>query len=189
MKKIKLVSSVLVGFLLLTFLYSCKKSSPDDRTPDNNNYYVRFKINGVQQNLTYLAAISYDHYVSPVELYGCYGISSSPSGSHAVYLTLWNTTAFASNMTLDESAFVMGDIPKVTFRYTTNTSPRDYVSAAYFDLHPTLVKNFTVKITAFDTKSVKGIFSGTLYPEKSNGEPDIINKVEITDGEFNFKRN
>jgi hypothetical protein len=188
MKKVHLISLALTVLLVLSFFQSCKKASTDNRTPDDNNYYIRFKANGVQQNITYLASISYDHSTSPTELHSCFGISSDPSGSQAVYLTLWNTTAFVPNMTLHESVIIAGASPQILFTYSTNTTSKDYKSAGDFDLHPSLPRNFSLKITAFTSESVKGTFSGTLYQEKSGGEPDITNKLEITEGEFNLKR-
>lgn len=176
-----------IGYLFLCFLYSCGSEDPIE--PDDN-YYFRFKVNGVQydysetvkQSVTFQgwswSNLSLENGLLDTRVFASKSLSDG--GKNSLLFDLYHSTPLKANHNysnngssamLNPELFVLGIYDDDgTMFYTDNSSWNENNGG---------MNDATVRFTEINAKSLMGTFSGTLYSTKDQGE-----NLSVTEGEF-----
>lgn len=183
----------------LFMISGCKKSNGggDDNgggTPDSGEYYISFKVNGVQKKYTSQAIASFG-YTAQNNLYNGvlqgYQKELAVSAEHIALLIFDNNNIAASTYKDPQKAVNKdGDkIARLTINYY-DAAGNSYLSmGTLVDENGNLLPGVTgitadaqVILTSVKDSKVEGTFSATLF------DASLANKQSITEGKFVLKR-
>lgn len=173
------------------FITGCKKNT--DIITNNSQYYVRFKANGVEKNYTIPVTTSqfHDSLIFSGNKVHIFATGGANSNGHIITLGIYSEGLLTANTVYKESDLLFGFQPKVMFIYNSNPGAYAYLSMGSYAPIPSAFPQYSgiqrdckITMTNVTSTNIKGTFSGTVYHEKNNGDPDLIDKVSITDGEF-----
>ncbi len=169
---------------------SCIKKS-DVADVNTGSYFVRFKANGTQQNFTIPATTSqfYDSITVAGNKVHIYTVAAANMNAHSIQIGIYADKPLNASTNFKESELLYSYQPKMTMLYVNNPSGFGNLSIGSYDplppySYPSVIRDCNISITELTASSIKGSFSGTVYLQKSNGEPDVNNKTSITNGEF-----
>ena len=159
-------------FIFLTLLFlagiSCKKSS--HASSDSNKYYIRLKINGAQQELTYNAGAGPAVQEASSGVYSFALVAAKDannSGNNLIDVNLYAATAINSAGSFQDPQVAASSWPQIIITYIDEHSEA-YTSmglAAALGIADDLgvIADAKSTITEMTAKEVKGNFSATVY--------------------------
>lgn len=170
MKKTFFYFAIIFAFSLI--LMSC--SSGGGRDDDNvQNYYIRFKINGVQKEFT-ITQTDYKYHKNRKNHFllniGAREMQSLYSESFTIDLYVPDTSSY----NLKEG------------QYVTNSISNYYLDIKYFDgsvWHFERVGHFGVNVVQVDKNTTKGTFAGELETGNIITDGEFYTKVQYTEVE------
>ncbi|MGC4234028.1 MAG: hypothetical protein QM594_13705 [Niabella sp.] len=171
--------------LIALLLGSCTKK--EDVLNKPGKYYIKFKANGVEKKLDMIPSSITSFYSSA--LYESLGYHiyefgmASAQFKELMHIGIFTPSALAKKTYTDNSG---GLLPEALLTYSQ--APLDgsvyFSSMAYDDGGFQLKKDCKITITEMNDTEIQGTFSGTVYFEKDDGDPDRNKAVTITDGSF-----
>ncbi|MBL7698903.1 MAG: hypothetical protein JNK79_12120 [Chitinophagaceae bacterium] len=190
---IKTAKLLLVVLAIVFIEGGCKKDNGDDDGPDpeDTDYFVEFKANGVQQKYT-SNALSQVITQASDGLYSCvlqgYGDYPDNADKNLLSMIIWNTEPITTFTYLNNNWVQKADetqVPQVLITYI-DAGKNSFLSQKVPSPIPPfdkIVSDVEVKISDLGEKHISGTFSGTLY---SVTDATFSTVVEITDGKFNL---
>lgn len=173
---------------LVSFLSICLTSCNNDSDDDNNvvpdeEYYVRFKVNGVQKDYKSLADVMLNEKNSGgLYQFSMVGLENFYEGGTTNNLTLsiLDPEPVASQVEYTNYAPTSGEEERVQILILTYLDEAGVAYTALGDEFAILgvISDSKTTITEITETAMKGTFSGTLY------NIDRTKTVEITEGEF-----
>ena len=169
-----------IFFILAIALFiSCQKNKPND-----DNYYLKFKIDGVDKNYSGYAVFNRDTIAGYITL-TIIGANSATSYDDYMGIYLDNSPAGGTIGT--------GQYDDVSSTYTLLTTHAkngvDFEAgqsvaedAAFYNV--SLANHFKVNISSMDGQTARGTFGGDYY---ADGDVQAGTKLSITNGEFFVK--
>jgi hypothetical protein len=182
------ISLFLLASVMLMTTAGCKKNTSD--LQNDNEYYARFKTDGVQQNYTIGVSPNPATLAIGSNQVTIYSTGATTVSMQNITIYFFTLIPLTSNFTHTETDLLLGTQPEIIFRYSKNLASNNYYPITNYDhagtnpLYAGLVRNFRVTVTAVTATTIKGTFSGTVYHENANGDADLSDKIQITNGEF-----
>lgn len=180
-----LIQSSITCILAALLLGSCTKK--EDGLNNPGKYYIKFKANGVEKKLDMIPSSINSFYSSA--LYESFGYHiyefgmASAQFKELIHIGIFTPSALAKKTYTDNAD---GLLPEAILAYSQ--APLDgsayFSSMAYDDSGFQLKKDCKITITEMNDTEIQGTFSGTVYFENDDGDPDMNKAVTITDGSF-----
>ena len=171
--------------IVLNFILSCSKSEPG--TSASNEYYVRFKMNGVQVEYKANAEATFNK-PSGSDHITTLGGTREPFEAKKNNMTIGLTTngANATNLTYTNYATLAAGTAKAKLLQLAFFDDSGKFFMSWSDDFVSLLLqgspiNCRLVLTEATSTFIKGNFSGTLYTQ------DYTSNTNITDGEFFLK--
>lgn len=177
-------------FNLILIVAGCKKK-PVIVENNNGQYFVKFKANGAQQNFTIPSSTAQFH--DSITVAGkkvhIYAVGAAGMNFHSIQFGIYSDKVLTGTTNYRESDLLYGYQPQMIMIYVNNPTSFGNLSIGSYDplppySFPSIPRDCSISLTEVTATSIKGTFSGTVYLEKPNGEPDLNNKTSITNGEF-----
>ena len=188
------LSSILFGLLLLTGVTGCKKEKGDSAS-SQGEYYLKFKVNGIQKMIDYAVIQGQGIESQTTDLYGhkvfVYSIGSSKIDGEMIGLGFVSQARLTAPATFSESAGIVGTDKTATLIYNESlASTNSLFSISTLDAlnnYSSITRDGVITITEYNNTYIKGAFSGTVYPTNNKMEPIVSGKKVLTAGEFKLK--
>jgi hypothetical protein len=189
MKKYRSITTITL-LALVVMITGCVKKS-DIIGNNAGPYYVKFNANGAQQNFTIPLSTAkfHDSLIAFGNKIHIFSTGAANQNIHSLQFGIYTDKLLTSNTTYKESELVFGYQPKLIMIYDNNPGTFGNLSIGTYDpfapfLYPGTPRNCVLTIEEITATTIKGTFSGIVYHEKPNGDPDISTSINITGGEF-----
>lgn len=151
-------------FLVATILMSCSGGNSDDNT---TNFYIKFKINGIQKEYRNGSLATNYKYVKSENKH----VNLSVGGANIQSIDA------PEKISMNLYSYENSTVDLVAGTYNTNTKGY-YLDAFYFENNAhNYDEDFTITITHIDKQTAKGTFSGTTESGHIITEGEFFTKV------------
>lgn len=180
----------LIYFLLLFGIFVACSSG--DNEPEDNDYYIRFKVDGNLMDYnasTQPAGIFFDNNSN---IHGFIAVVPKPGSDGLrdfMNITVWNETDFATGVTYQmQNPVTVSGIQRSRVHLTwANEQGQIYNAVLLKSQHPSLVINndAQARFTEIGQDVIRGTFSGIIIGQNPvlEGNPEF----QVTEGEFRLK--
>ena len=181
-KTIHVILTTIIFSLLLTFQSGCKKKN-DDSSNDSSNYFIKFKVNGVQKEFGNTSGI-----FTQINVGG---------GNPTIYTGSFQGVASSSTPTVNNMGLSVNDIAAIAVNKNYKSDivgPTIAGSLVYMDAAGLVhgsdfvttgslgADDAIIRLTEISSTSVSGTFSGKVAAAGSS------TTLTITEGSFRVKR-